>query len=118
MEIRRCRTPDDVAAAGASFISARATEAIAERGQFTLALSGGSTPWIMLRKLSEHELPWDRVRVFQVDERIAPDGDPDRNIVHVQEEFADCISMPPENQYAMPVAMENLDEGPGSMNEH
>lgn len=111
MEIRQCRTPDDVAAVGASFISARATEAIAERGQFTLALSGGSTPWIMLRKLSEHELPWDQVRVFQVDERIAPDGDPERNILHVREKFADCISMPPENLYAMPVTMENLDEG-------
>ena len=65
----------------------------------------------MLRKLSEHELPRDRVRVFQVDERIAPDGDPERNIVHIQEEFADRISIPLENLYAMPVTMEDLDEG-------
>lgn len=111
MEIRQCETSDDVATAGASFIHARAGEAIAERNQFTLALSGGSTPWLMLSKLAEHELPWESVRIVQVDERAAPDGDPERNLVHIQNEFADRISLPLQNLYAMPVSSENLEDG-------
>ncbi len=109
MEIRQCDTPDDVAVAGANFVSARATEAIAERGQFTLALSGGSTPWIMLGKLAEHELPWDRVKIFQVDERVAADGDPERNLLHIRTEFADRIALPAENLFAMPVVSDDLE---------
>ncbi len=111
MEIRQCETPDDVASAGANFISARMTEAIAERGQFTLALSGGSTPWNMLARLAGQELPWDRVKVVQVDERVAPDGDPERNIVQIRQHFADRISLPTKNLYAMPVSSEDLNGG-------
>ena len=111
MEIRQCETSDDVAAAGAAFILACATEAIAERSQFTLALSGGSTPWRMLGILAECALPWERVKIVQVDERAAPDGDPERNLLHIQNEFADRISLPPQNLYAMPVTSESLEEG-------
>ncbi len=113
MEIRECETSDDVAAAGADFILACAAEAIAERSQFTLALSGGSTPWRMLGKLAECALPWERVKIVQVDERAAPDGDPERNLLHIQNEFADLISLPPQNLYAMPVTSESLEEGAG-----
>lgn len=111
MEICQYATPDDVATAGAEFIYRHAGEAIDERNQFTLALSGGSTPWRMLSELAEFELPWERVKIVQVDERVAPDGDPERNLIHIQKEFADRISLPPENLYAMPVVDENLDEG-------
>ncbi len=111
IQIRECETADDVAVAGANFIHACAAEAITERNQFTLALSGGSTPWRMLGKLAEYDLSWQRVKIFQVDERVAPDGDPERNLVHIQKEFADRISLPSENLYAMPVNSEDLDEG-------
>ena len=107
MEIRQCETSDDVATAGASFIFARAGEAIAERNQFTLALSGGSTPWRMLGKLVEYDLPWERVNIVQVDERAAPDGNSERNLVRIRTEFAERISLPPQNLYAMPVTSEN-----------
>jgi 6-phosphogluconolactonase len=113
MEICQYATPDDVATAGAKFIYRRAGEAIDERDQFSLALSGGSTPWRMLNELAEFELPWERVKIVQVDERVAPDGDPERNLVHIRKEFADRISLPPENLYAMPVVCEDLDEGAG-----
>jgi 6-phosphogluconolactonase len=113
MEIRQCNSPDDVATAGANFIDARVKESVSERGQFTMALSGGSTPWVMLRKLAQHDLPWEQVRIFQVDERVAPDGDSERNLVHIQEDFADRISLPAENLYAMPVTGVNLEEGAG-----
>lgn len=111
IQIRECETADDVAVAGANFIHACATEAITERNQFTLALSGGSTPWRMLGKLAEYDLSWQAVKIFQVDERVVPDGDPERNLVHIRKEFADRISLPSDNLYAMPVDRENLDEG-------
>jgi 6-phosphogluconolactonase len=110
MEIRQCQTPEDVAVAGANFISARAAEAIADRGQFTLALSGGSTPWVMLGKLAEYDLPWDRFKIFQVDERVAADGDPERNLVHIQNDFAGRIALPAENLFAMPVVSDDLEQ--------
>jgi len=111
IQIRECKTVDDVAVTGANFIYACAAEAITERNQFTLALSGGSTPWRMLGKLAEYDLSWQRVKVFQVDERVVPDGDPERNLVHIRKEFADRISLPSDNLYAMPVDSEDLDEG-------
>ncbi len=57
-----------------------ATQAIDERGLFVWAVSGGSTPRRMLELLSERlDLDWSRTHLFQVDERIAPDGSQDRN---------------------------------------
>jgi 6-phosphogluconolactonase len=77
--------PDAAAAArrGAELIAAAAREAIAGRGSFTLAVSGGHAPWRMFELLGDHDLDWERVDVFQVDERIAPEGDPDRNLTHL-----------------------------------
>jgi len=113
MEIRQCNSADDVATAGAAFIDARVHESISERGQFTIALSGGSTPWVMLRELANHDLPWGQMKIFQVDERVAPYGDAERNLFHVKENFADRISLPAENLYAMPVTGVALEEGAG-----
>lgn len=110
MEIRQCTSADNVATAGADFIDARVKESISERGQFTMALSGGSTPWVMLRELAKHDLPWEQVQIFQVDERVAPDGDAERNLVHIQENFANHISLPAENLYAMAVTGADLEE--------
>jgi len=117
MEIRQCNSVDDVAIAGADFIDARIAESISERGQFTMALSGGSTPWVMLRELAQHDLPWEQVKIFQVDERVAPYGDAERNLVHIKENLADRISLPAENLYAMPVTGVNLEEGAGRYEE-
>lgn len=111
MDIRQCNSADDVATAGAEFIVARANESIGERGQFTIALSGGSTPWAMLRELAIHDIPWARVKIFQVDERVALDDDAERNLVHVQNEFTNRISLPADNLYAMPVTDDDLEEG-------
>ena len=72
-----------VAEAAAVLIAAEARTAVAARGRFTMAISGGRTPWLMLRALAGHQLPWDDVHVLQVDERVAPAGDPDRNLTHL-----------------------------------
>jgi 6-phosphogluconolactonase len=94
-----------VARRGAEVVSACATEAIAARGRFTFAVSGGHTPWAMFAGLAA-SLPWPRVGIYQVDERVAPDGDPDRNLTHL------LASLPPEASdcvHAMPVTAADLE---------
>src|SRR6516164_3683727 len=79
--------PDAYAVANeaAKFIAAEAQAAIAARGRFVMAVSGGHTPWQMLRALANEAVPWESVHVAQIDERIAPAGDPDRNLTHLRE---------------------------------
>lgn len=76
--------PDAAAASarGADVIADAAAEAIAERGRFTMAVSGGRNPWVMFGALYGR-MPWEKVTIFQVDERVAADGDPDRNLTHL-----------------------------------
>ena len=57
----------------------------------------------MLEELAGRDLPWDRVHVIQVDERQAPDGDPDRNLTHIQARFADRVGIGRNSLHAMPV---------------
>ena len=71
---------DAVARRAADIVAASAREAIEGRGRFTFAVSGGRTPWAMFRELADEDVPWKQVGIWQVDERIAPDGDPDRNL--------------------------------------
>lgn len=93
-----------VARAGAAFIAGEARAAVAARGRFTVALSGGRTPWVMLRALAATaDVPWAGVHVFQVDERMAPAGDADRNLTHLRESLLDRAPLRPENVHAMPV---------------
>ena len=54
-------------------------------GAFTCAVSGGQTPWLMLAELARHDLPWSSVEIYQVDERVAADGDPGRNLTHLRQ---------------------------------
>ena len=81
--------PDVDAAArrGAAVLAAAGRAAVAERGRFALAVSGGSGPFAMFDRLADEELAWDRTATWQVDERVAPDGDPDRNLTGLLEHF-------------------------------
>ena len=68
----------------AELIAAAGGEAEGERNHFTLAMSGGRSPWAMLAILGELEqMPWDRTELFQVDERVAAPGDEARNLTHM-----------------------------------
>ena len=102
---------DAVAKAAAGVIAAAAREAVAARGVFTLAVSGGKTPWAMLKDLASEEVPWSQVHVFQIDERIAPEGDPDRNLTHLHESLLGNAPIPKENIHAMPVNAADPVEG-------
>ena len=74
-----------VAKQAAAVIAEEARSAVAARGIFLLAVSGGKTPWILLRALATEAVPWEHVHVVQVDERVAPAGHPDRNLKHLHE---------------------------------
>lgn len=97
--------PDAAAAAqqAAAFIAARAAAAVRERGRFTLALSGGHTPWAMLRALAALPLPWAQLQLFQADERVAPLGDASRNLTHIQASLVANGPLRAEQLHAMPV---------------
>jgi 6-phosphogluconolactonase len=99
------RMPDAAAAAAraAEEIAAACRRAVAERGRAVIAVSGGETPWLMLEHLRTLDLPWDRVHVAQVDERIAPRGDPRRNLSRLEQILVVAGPLPRANLLAMPV---------------
>jgi 6-phosphogluconolactonase len=99
---------ESVAEAAARLVAGEARAAVAERGRFTFAVSGGSTPRRMLRFLSGEDLPWKAIHVFQVDERVAPDGDTDRNLTHLREALLSRVDLPAANLHVMPVGREDL----------
>ena len=77
--------PDAAAVArrGAELIAQDAAAAVADRGRFAIAASGGRTPWAMYGQLEDHDVPWRATELFQVDERVAPPGSPERNLTHL-----------------------------------
>jgi 6-phosphogluconolactonase len=83
-ELEPLADPEAVARAGAAFVAARARDAVAAGGSFHFAVSGGHTPWAMFAELASQTVPWDAVIIYQVDERVAPPDDPDRNLVHLR----------------------------------
>jgi 6-phosphogluconolactonase len=109
LEIRILADADAVAREGAKVIAESARTAVAERDRFIMAVSGGRTPWQMLRFLADEEMPWRDVHVVQVDERVAPKGDPDRNLTHLAKRLLDRTPLPAEQFYAMPVESHDLE---------
>jgi 6-phosphogluconolactonase len=110
MKIEVLADADAVAREAAAIIASEARAAVAVRGRFVLAVSGGHTPWVMLRVLADEKVPWTGVHVAQVDERVAPAGDPDRNLTHFQESLLDHAPLRPEQIYAMPVESPDLED--------
>lgn len=98
---------DAVAARAAGYVAGLARKAVAEHGRFTFAVSGGHTPWAMFAELAGEDMPWGQTELFQVDERVAPDGDPDRNLTHLHESIKDA----PAVVHPMPVTLTNLEAG-------
>jgi 6-phosphogluconolactonase len=107
--IRILADADAVAQEAVKVIAAEARSAVAARGRFIMAVSGGRTPWQMLRALAAEDVPWSGMHVVQVDERIAPAGDPDRNLTHLRESLLAHAPLPPEHIYAMPVEEADLE---------
>lgn len=108
MEIEVLDDANLAARKAAAVIAGEARAAVAERGRFILAVSGGRTPWVMLRALATETLPWERVHVVQVDERVVPAGEPDRNLTHLGESLFKRAPLRPEHVHAMPVESADL----------
>jgi 6-phosphogluconolactonase len=100
---------DSVARKAAAIIAEEARAAVAARGVFVVAVSGGRTPWMMLRALSDQDMPWDKVHVVQVDERVAPSGHQDRNLTHLQESLLGHAPLLADRIHAMPVEASDLE---------
>ena len=103
MQIEVLKDADAVASRAAGIIAEQARAAVAARRRFLMAVSGGHTPWVMLRELANQQVPWESVHVFQVDERIAPAGDADRNLTHLRKTLLENAPIAPSHIYAMPV---------------
>jgi len=108
MQVDVLADPEAVAQSAAQFIAAQAASAIAARGRFKLAVSGGHTPWAMLRELATLPVDWTNVFLFQVDERVAPPGDDSRNLTHIRQSLLDRVPLPAANVYPMPVEKNDL----------
>jgi 6-phosphogluconolactonase len=109
MQIEILADEESAAREAAKTIAVEARIAVGARDRFVMAVSGGRTPWIMMRALGGEDLPWDRVHVVQVDERVAPAGDPDRNLTHLRETLLSHTPIRQEQVHAMPVESSDLE---------
>jgi 6-phosphogluconolactonase len=109
MKTKQFTDAEAAARAAAAVIAAEARAAIAARGRFVAAFSGGRTPWGMLRALADEDLPWPAIYVAQVDERVAPSGHPDRNLTHLRESLLEHAPLKPDQVLAMPVELPDLE---------
>jgi 6-phosphogluconolactonase len=109
MKIDVLADADSVARAAASMIAEKARSGVAARGRFIMAVSGGRAPWMMLRALTNQDMPWEKVHVVQVDERVAPAGHPDRNLTQLRDCLLTRAPLPMDHIYAMPVEAADLE---------
>ncbi len=107
IELEVCADERAAARRAAELIAADGDAAVAERGAFAFAMSGGRSPWAMLAILGElEEMPWQQTELFQVDERVASPGSEDRNLTHM------VLGLSMDHQTAlrpMPVTQRDLD---------
>src|SRR5215813_4962956 len=96
MNVEVLETVESVAQRAAEIIAEEARKAVAGRGRFVMAVSGGHTPWVMLRALADMDVPWSGIHVAQVDERVAPAGHPDRNLTHLRETLIEHAPLTPQ----------------------
>ena len=104
---------ENAAKAGARFIASVTRAAVVAHGRFVMAVSGGRGPWRMFRFLANEEGSWKAVQVVQVDERVAPAGDPERNSTHLHESLLTQIELTPEQIHLLPVEESDLEAAAG-----
>jgi len=109
MKIEILADANTVARKAATIIAAEARDAVVARGRFVLAVSGGRTPWLMLRALAGEKVPWEELHIVQVDERVAPEGHPDRNLTRLRESLLTRVPLRLEQIHGMPVDAPDLE---------
>jgi 6-phosphogluconolactonase len=113
MDIQIFSDAEEVANEAAKVIALIARQSVDERGRFVLAVSGGRTPWQMLRAIGKEDVPWKNIYVFQVDERIAPTGHPDRNMTQIRYCLLENSPINEHHIYSMPVEWNDLEFAAG-----
>ena len=108
-ELIRTETVEEAARTAGQYILDLATEALGSSVRFSLAVSGGRTPSAMFSAIVEMSSRLDNWDVWQVDERIAPEGDPARNITQVRE----SLGLRGATVHAMPVNADDLERASG-----
>jgi 6-phosphogluconolactonase len=109
MKIEVMDTAESVAQRAAAIIGEETRIAVNSRGRFVIAVSGGHTPWLMLRELAKTDVPWQTVHIVQVDERVAPPGSPDRNLTHLRESLLNHALISARQIHQMPVESADLE---------
>lgn len=105
MEIRVLTTPQELFEAAAEEVVRAAKEAVAQRGRFTIALPGGSTPKSLFNLLATNArtvMPWDRTFFFWGDERHVPPTDPDSNYKMAEETMLSKVPVAAGNVFRIP----------------
>jgi 6-phosphogluconolactonase len=108
IEVRAVNDAATLGAEAAAFVADRLGEAVCDRGRASVAVSGGGTPARMFAALADLDVPWADVHLFQVDERIAALGHPDRNLGDLAANLLDLVPIPWRNVHLMPVDSEDL----------
>jgi 6-phosphogluconolactonase len=104
-DVRRLNTPQDLFHAAAEEVVRCANEAVAERGRFTIALSGGSTPknlYTLLATNARTTVPWVRTFFFWSDERHVPPDDPESNYKMAEATLLSKVPIPAANVFRIP----------------
>ncbi len=105
MEIHTLPTADQLAEVVAKFIGDLGIDCIAQRGQFSLVLSGGGTPRQAYQRLAQrsqqHEIDWSRVHVFWGDERCVPLDHEQSNFRMARESLFELLPSTPDHLYPM-----------------
>jgi 6-phosphogluconolactonase len=109
MDIEIFPDADGAARRAAGVVAQVARAAIAARGRFVFAVSGGTTPGQMLHYLSAEDLPWELIFIAQVDERVAPAGHADRNLTLLQKGLTGNRAIRTDHVLAMPVEDPDLE---------
>lgn len=109
MRLKVTHDAERAAEVAAADIARACADAVASRGTAMVALSGGETPWLMLRELCHFDLPWRQIFVAQVDERVAPRDDPTRNLARMEQILVAEGPLPAAHLLAMPVERVDLD---------
>jgi 6-phosphogluconolactonase len=110
MRVDVCATATEASQHAAQLIAEAMRAAARERGRAAAAVSGGTTPGAMLQALASSDLPWDVAHLFQVDERIVPDGDARRNLIGIERAFAGS-PLPLGHLHPMPVGRVPISSG-------
>lgn len=111
MRIHVFPTPEIAAERAAEWLRTEIGRACAQRGRCLVALSGGRTPWRMLRDLRRLRVHWHDLQVFQVDERVVPENDERRNARQIADLLVGPALLGPSQFHAMPVERRNLESG-------